>query len=104
MAPLHVRSQMKGAKLRLSLSLSLVYSDRFRTSVLRQYMSHFDFTGERIDASFRKLCAKLYFKAEAQQIDRILEAFANRYHECNPKSILKNAGLFLVKPLKNVPK
>lgn len=44
----------------------------------------------------RKLCSKLYFKAEAQQIDRILEVFANRYWTCNPDTILRTAGkLFL---------
>lgn len=40
----------------------------------------------------RKLCSKLYFKAEAQQIDRILEVFANRYWTCNPDTILRTAG------------
>ncbi|KAI9494979.1 hypothetical protein BDB00DRAFT_281281 [Zychaea mexicana] len=44
-------------------------------------MSYLDFTNQRIDESFRKLCSKVYFKAEAQQIDRILEAFACRYLE-----------------------
>ncbi|RUS19054.1 Pleckstrin homology domain-containing protein [Jimgerdemannia flammicorona] len=41
----------------------------------------------------RKLCQKLYFKAEAQQIDRILEVFANRYFECNPKSLYGSADV-----------
>lgn len=41
---------------------------------------------------FRKVCSKLYFRAEAQQIDRILEAFAQRYWECNPKTVFRNAG------------
>lgn len=45
---------------------------------------------------FRKVCSKLYFRAEAQQIDRILEAFAQRYWECNPKTVFRNAGIFFL--------
>ncbi|KAI7884656.1 SEC7-like protein [Lichtheimia hyalospora FSU 10163] len=56
---------------------------RFRAQVLKHYMSHFDFTNQRLDAAFRTLCGKLYFKAEAQQMDRILGAFASRYWECH---------------------
>lgn len=75
-------------------------------------MSNFDFKMMRLDSSFRyknknkkrqsqpnntfchirKLCSKLYFRAEAQQIDRILEAFAKRYWECNPRTIFRNSG------------
>lgn len=41
---------------------------------------------------YRKLCGKLYFKAEAQQIDRILDVFAKRYWKCNPHSIFGSSG------------
>ncbi|KAI8147478.1 hypothetical protein BJV82DRAFT_595619 [Fennellomyces sp. T-0311] len=54
------------------------------------YMNHFEFTNMLLDKAFRKLCSKLYFKAEAQQIDRILEAFARRFWQCNPQSIFGN--------------
>ncbi|RUS21948.1 hypothetical protein BC937DRAFT_90927 [Endogone sp. FLAS-F59071] len=57
------------------------------SQALTFYMEYFDFSDQRLDYAFRKLCQKLYFKAEAQQIDRILEVFANRYFECNPKSL-----------------
>lgn len=41
----------------------------------------------------RKLCQKLYFKAEAQEIDRILEVFSHRFWNQNPdKRLYKNAG------------
>lgn len=55
-------------------------------------MQFFVFNDMRLDNAFRKLCSKLYFKAEAQQIDRILEAFANRYWECNTDCIFGSAG------------
>lgn len=48
--------------------------------------------GQSIFDSYRKLCSKLYFKAEAQQIDRILQVFAQRYWKCNPESIFGNPG------------
>ena len=59
---------------------------------LRYYMDYFDFTGLRLDNAFRRLCGKLFLKAETQQVDRILEQFARRYWECNPTSILGSAS------------
>lgn len=47
----------------------------------------------RLDSAFRKLCSKLYFKAEAQQIDRILESFANRYWDCNQDCLFGSADV-----------
>ena len=40
----------------------------------------------------RRFCAKLYLKAETQQVDRILEEFARRYWDCNPTTVLGNAS------------
>jgi Sec7-like guanine-nucleotide exchange factor len=42
----------------------------------------------------RKLCSKLYFKAEAQEIDRILEVFSHKYWNTNKLKygIYKSAG------------
>lgn len=41
----------------------------------------------------RRLCNKLYVKAESQQIDRILEVFARRYWQCNKKSVFGSADV-----------
>jgi len=35
----------------------------------------------------RRLCGKLYLKAETQQVDRILEQFSRRYWDCNPECL-----------------
>ncbi|KAI8641190.1 hypothetical protein BD408DRAFT_346530 [Parasitella parasitica] len=51
-------------------------------------MNNFDFANQRLDNAFRTLCSKLYLKAESQQLDRIIEAFAKRYYECNPETML----------------
>ncbi|KAG2197608.1 hypothetical protein INT47_006671 [Mucor saturninus] len=65
----------------------------FHSAVLYQYMDYFYFTDMRLDSAFRKLCSKLYFKAEAQQIDRILESFAHRYWDCNPGCLFGSADI-----------
>ncbi|KAI9284366.1 hypothetical protein BC943DRAFT_326198 [Umbelopsis sp. AD052] len=60
---------------------------------LTYYMNMFDFSLLRLDSAFRRLCNKLYVKAESQQIDRILEVFARRYWQCNKKSVFGSADV-----------
>ncbi|KAG5368795.1 Protein transport protein [Yarrowia sp. E02] len=48
------------------------------------YSSEFDFTMDPIDMALRKFLMYVVLPKEAQQIDRILDAFATRYDECNP--------------------
>lgn len=59
-----------------------------RSRILYLYMNNFDFTSQGLDIAFRALCTKLYLKAESQQLDRIIEAFAKRYYVCNPTTVL----------------
>ncbi|KAF4996475.1 hypothetical protein FGRMN_4472 [Fusarium graminum] len=58
--------------------------DQFMTAVLRSYMRSFSFFGDPMDMAIRKLLMEAELPKETQQIDRCLQAFANRYHECNP--------------------
>jgi Sec7-like guanine-nucleotide exchange factor len=62
--------------------------DAFLLSVLRSYMRKFAFFGDPIDMAIRKLLMQVELPKETQQIDRVLQGFADRYHECNP-------GIFL---------
>ncbi|KAK7057207.1 hypothetical protein R3P38DRAFT_2839951 [Favolaschia claudopus] len=62
-------------------------------AALHHYMNYFDFGGLRLDLAFRRLCAKLYLKAETQQVDRILEEFSRRYWECNPNGLYGSANI-----------
>ncbi|KAH8828463.1 hypothetical protein DL96DRAFT_1709747 [Flagelloscypha sp. PMI_526] len=62
-------------------------------AALQYYMEFFDFTGLRLDMAFRRLCAKLYLKAETQQVDRILEQFSRRYWKCNPASLYGSSNI-----------
>ncbi|KAI0532959.1 hypothetical protein GGR58DRAFT_506857 [Xylaria digitata] len=59
-------------------------ADPFHAAVLRSYMRTFSFFEEPMDMAIRKLLMEAELPKETQQIDRCLEAFANRYHECNP--------------------
>ncbi|POR33466.1 Protein transport protein sec73 [Tolypocladium paradoxum] len=58
--------------------------DPFSAAVLRSYMRSFSFFGDPMDMAIRKLLMEAELPKETQQIDRCLQAFANRYHECNP--------------------
>ncbi|KAI8096876.1 uncharacterized protein BX664DRAFT_356186 [Halteromyces radiatus] len=68
-------------------------TNQLNAETLVCYMDLFYFTNMQLDSAFRKLCSKLYFKAEAQQIDRILEVFAHRYWDCNPQSLFTCADV-----------
>ncbi|KAL1842512.1 hypothetical protein VTJ49DRAFT_5118 [Mycothermus thermophilus] len=59
-------------------------TDAFSQAVLRSYMRGFKFFGDPMDMALRKLLMEAELPKETQQIDRFLQAFANRYHECNP--------------------
>ncbi|TWU74718.1 hypothetical protein ED733_005268 [Metarhizium rileyi] len=59
-------------------------TDTFSAAVLRSYMRSFSFFEDPMDMAIRKLLMEAELPKETQQIDRCLQAFANRYHECNP--------------------
>ncbi|KAK3814907.1 MAG: hypothetical protein J3Q66DRAFT_343356 [Benniella sp.] len=69
------------------ISIYLGQAKSFNQLVLRYYMSNFDFSGKRVDVAFRQLCQKLMLRGETQEVDRVLEGFAERYVDCNPESI-----------------
>ncbi|KAF7310669.1 Sec7 domain protein [Mycena chlorophos] len=59
-------------------------ADPFHTRALRAYIGNFDFAGDPLDIALRKLLMHVGLPRETQQIDRVMEAFAGRYLECNP--------------------
>ncbi|KAL1957213.1 hypothetical protein VTO42DRAFT_6247 [Malbranchea cinnamomea] len=59
-------------------------AEDFYATALRKYIRRFSFFGDPIDMAIRKLLMEAELPKETQQIDRLLQAFANRYHECNP--------------------
>ena len=59
-------------------------SDPFAQAVLRSYTRRFPFFTEPVDMSLRKFLLEAELPKETQQVDRVIQAFADRYHECNP--------------------
>ena len=51
---------------------------------LRAYTNTFDFTDCAIDVSLRLFLLAFRIPGEAQKIERVMAAFAHRYHTCNP--------------------
>ncbi|KAF8532649.1 hypothetical protein BDD12DRAFT_765199 [Trichophaea hybrida] len=78
------------SKLFQAISKSVVASllarntDPFHLAVLKAYMESFNFSDDPMDMALRKLLMEVELPSETQQIDRVLQAFADRYHECNP--------------------
>lgn len=58
-------------------------SDKTYTDALHVFMQRFLFVGNPLDIALRKMLMELYLPKETQQIDRVMEAFAKRYNECN---------------------
>jgi len=63
-----------------------------RSRTLMAYMELYDFTNLNILAALRLMCGRLVLKAESQQVDRILVAFARRWCQCNPNHGFKATG------------
>lgn len=59
--------------------------------VMHKYMRQFTFTGEELDEALRRFLGSFRLPGEAQKIDRIMEAFASRYTECNPQGDFESA-------------
>jgi hypothetical protein len=67
-----------------------------RARTLVAYMKLYEFSNLNILAALRILCSKLVLKAESQQVDRILDVFAQRWCQCNPKHGFKITGRVLL--------
>ena len=65
-------------------------SDRERYR--KEYMKLFEWSGMNFLACLRSLCDRIAVKGEGQQLDRMLDAFAERWCECNPRHGFKAIG------------
>lgn len=59
--------------------------DKHHRQVMYAYIDHLDFPQMSFLAALRKFLAGFRLPGEAQKIDRLMEKFAARYCECNPK-------------------
>ncbi|KAM0747277.1 hypothetical protein T439DRAFT_98029 [Meredithblackwellia eburnea MCA 4105] len=60
------------------------HGSAFHITALGIYLSSFDFARDPLDIALRKFLMEASLPAETQQIDRVMEAFAVRYNDCNP--------------------
>ena len=65
-----------------------------RQRTLQAYMELYDFCNQSVVHSLRQVCGRLVFRAETQQVDRILVAFSKRWCACNPDHGFKATGEF----------
>lgn len=65
-----------------------------RAAVREAYMRLFNWSNLNILAALRSLCERLVLKGETQQVDRVLDAFSNRWCDCNPNHGFKATGRF----------
>jgi len=64
-----------------------------RARTRKAYLELFDWQGLNILAALRNFCNRLLLKGETQQVDRILDAFSNRWCACNPTHGFKATGV-----------
>jgi brefeldin A-inhibited guanine nucleotide-exchange protein len=62
--------------------------DRFNKEVMYAYVDYFDFNGMDFVPALRQFLDGFRLPGEAQKIDRLMEKFASRYCECNPKLVI----------------
>jgi Sec7-like guanine-nucleotide exchange factor len=55
-------------------------------------MDLYDFENQSVLTALRQVCTRLVFRAETQQVDRILVAFSSRWCDCNPNHGFKTTG------------
>ncbi|KAK0384466.1 hypothetical protein NLU13_8552 [Sarocladium strictum] len=55
-----------------------------RQRTLQAYMELYDFANQSVVSALRQVCGRLVFRAETQQVDRILVSFSKRWCDCNP--------------------
>lgn len=63
-----------------------------RAKTLLAYMELYEFANLNILVALRVMCGRLVLKAESQQVDRILDQFAQRWCKCNPDHGFKVTG------------
>lgn len=63
--------------------------DCFNVQVLAAYLELFNFTSVEFDVALRQMLQRFRLPPEAQQIDRVMERFAQQYYKQNP-----NTGVF----------
>ncbi|PIA13396.1 Sec7-domain-containing protein, partial [Coemansia reversa NRRL 1564] len=64
--------------------------------VLQVYIGLFDFSGRRLDEALRRLLGTFRLPGESQQIERIMETFADAYFASDPPDIATKDAAFIL--------
>jgi brefeldin A-inhibited guanine nucleotide-exchange protein len=65
-------------------------SDKTASALRKAYLATFDYTNMEFDKALRAFLSRLVLPAETEKIDRLIEAFAIRYHQNNPTLFAKS--------------
>ncbi|XP_041485775.1 PH and SEC7 domain-containing protein 1-like isoform X4 [Lytechinus variegatus] len=69
---------------REDVSIHLSKRNEFCKLVAREYLSNFDFTGDRLDEALREFLRCVTVVGETQERERVLAHFSHRFFDCNP--------------------
>lgn len=61
----------------------------FNMTVLDSFCEELDLSGTAVDVALRKFQSYFRMPGEAQKIERLMQAFSQRYAKCNPEVISK---------------
>ncbi|EXJ85818.1 hypothetical protein A1O1_06187 [Capronia coronata CBS 617.96] len=64
-----------------------------REHVRKAYMELFDWSDQNLLDAFRGLCERIALKGETQQMDRVVDAFAQRWCECNTSHMFRSSDV-----------
>eukprot|EP01147_Barroeca_monosierra_P000238 gene238-3616_t len=79
-----------------SLGNYLGENDAFNLKVLEEFAHRYDFVGQYFDEALRIYLSGFRLPGESQKIDRMMEAFAKRYHECNPQQFANSDTAYVL--------
>lgn len=65
------------------------------TDSLKLFLGRFGFHGDPLDVALRRLLMDVSLPRETQQIDRVIQAFADRYLLCNPDLFTSRGASYL---------
>lgn len=68
------------------VSRHLSKNNEFSRAVAEEYVKHFEFKHDTLDAALRTFLSRFALSGETQERERVLVHFSRRYLECNPGS------------------
>ena len=83
---------LRGCSLLDPVKLSEYLAGGSANDVLAAFVNMYEFKDLTLDAALRELCASYRLPGESQQIDRVMQCFAAKYHKDNPDTMSEDAA------------